>query len=100
MNLQEFINPKLLILVAMLWALGYILKKHPRFKADWLIPFILVIVGVIVTVIYTIFVVEGQFTAAIVVTAIVQGVLIAGLAVLINEGAKQVLKKRPVDQLE
>ena len=98
MNLQDYIRPELLILVAMLWALGYILKKHPKFKAEWLIPFILVGVGVVATIIYVGFVVDGAFSAAGVTSSVVQGVLVAGAAVLINEGIKQITEKKQEDQ--
>ncbi len=98
MNLQEFIRPELLTLVAMLWVLGYVLKKHPKFTAEWMIPFILVGVGVIATVVYVGCVVEGAFSMSGIVSSVVQGILVAGAAVLINEGVKQITKKKVEDQ--
>lgn len=98
MNLQEFIQPEFFILVAVLWVVGLFLKLHPRFKAEWSIPFILSMIGVVAAVIYNGFVVEKAFTAEGVVVSILQGILVAGMAVFINEGGKQLIKKKPVDE--
>ena len=93
-DFKAFIRPELLILVAFLWVIGLVLKKHPKFKAEWTIPFILVGLGILVAILYVGFVVDEAFTAGGITTSVVQGVLVAGLAVLINEGVKQAFIKR------
>ena len=48
----EFIRPELFILVVFLWCLGLFLKKAPWFSAEWMIPFILLGVSLVVTTVY------------------------------------------------
>ncbi|WP_273327863.1 phage holin family protein [Vallitalea guaymasensis] len=94
----SFIQPKLFILIIFLYCLGLFLKKIPIFKAEWLIPIILLGVSLFITVIYLGIVIEGKFTAVVIVTAIIQSVIIAAIAVFGNEIIKQLTKKRKLDK--
>jgi len=93
----EFIRPELFILALFLWCIGLFLKTAPWFKSEWMIPFILLGVSLVVTVVY-IAIVNGQgFTTVVFVTGIIQAVLIAAVAVFGNELIKQGLVKRKDD---
>ncbi|MDF2591407.1 MAG: Phage holin family Hol44, in holin superfamily [Clostridia bacterium] len=95
--LLQFVKPELLILVAFLWCLGLFLKKAPWFKSEWMIPFILLLIGIIFAVIYSAIVLGEGFTIAGLIIGIIQGVIIAALTVFFNESVKQVLVKRQDD---
>lgn len=90
----EFIRPELFILVVFLWCLGLFLKKVPWFKAEWMIPLILLIVSLVFTIIYLAIVMSEGFTSAVFVIGIIQGVILAAVTVFGNEVIKQVVKKR------
>ncbi len=94
----SFIKPELFILIIFLYCLGLFLKKVPAFTAEWLIPIILLGVSLFITVIYMGIVIEGKFTAVVIVTAIVQSVIIAAVAVFGNEIIKQLTQKRKLDK--
>ncbi len=91
----DYICSELLILVVFLWGLGWFLKLVPAFKAEWMIPFILLGVSLVVTVAYLAFVEGHGMTAKTVVSGIVQGVLVAAVAVFGNELRKQAVERRP-----
>jgi hypothetical protein len=94
----EYIRPELFILVAFLWCIGLFLKLAPWFKQDWQIPYILLLISIIFTILY-ISIVNGQgFAAAVIIAAIIQAVLIAALAVFGNELLKQAIQKRIDDK--
>ena len=90
----EFIRPELFILIIFLWCLGLFLKKAPFFKAEWLIPFVLLGVSVVITIAYIAIVGGEGFTAAVMITGLIQAVIIAALAVFGNEILKQITSKR------
>ncbi len=90
----SFMKPELGILVVFIWCLGLFLKRLPAFKAEWIIPMILLVVSIIVTVLYIGLVIEGGFTPTNIVSAVIQGVIIASLAVFGNEIIKQISVKR------
>jgi 4-hydroxybenzoate polyprenyltransferase len=94
----SFIKPELFVLIVFLYCLGLFLKKIPSFKAEWLIPIILLGVSLFITIIYTGVVVEGKFTPVVIVTAIIQSVIIAAIAVFGNEIIKQLTQKRKLDK--
>lgn len=94
----EFIRPELLILVLFIWALGLFLKKAPWFTGEWKIPFILLFVSIIITILYLAIVLSEGFMAAVIISAIIQGTLIAALAVFSHESIQQIRVKRPIDQ--
>lgn len=92
--IMSLIKPELFILVIFLWCLGLFLKKAPWFHGEWMIPFILLAVSLVVTVVYMA-VVGGQgWSAVVVVTGIIQAVIIAAVAVFGNELIKQAFVKR------
>lgn len=96
--LLEYIRPELFILILFNFAVGLFLKKAPWFKEEWEIPFIILALSVIVTVLYVSIVVGEGFTLAAVIANIIQGTLIAAVTVFGNEIIKQVRIKRKVDQ--
>jgi len=96
-TLLQFVRPELVILIVFVWCIGLFLKKVPAFTDEWKIPFILIFIGIIFTVLYIAFVLGEGVTAAVLVSSIIQGVIIAALAVLGNETIKQYFVKRPED---
>ncbi|WP_019910547.1 phage holin family protein [Paenibacillus sp. HW567] len=78
----NFIKPELLIVVAVCWVIGYVLKQTPRVP-DWTIVYAVTVVAIIVVCI-----IQG-FTAG----SILQGVLCGAVAVYGNQLVKQTTKK-------
>lgn len=76
----QFISENMFIVAAALYVLGVFCKKIPSVP-DWTIPFVLTIIGII-------------FGALIIglPEGILQGILCAGAAVLVNQMAKQIGK--------
>ena len=97
MEMLKFVNESMLILIPAIWFLGWMLKKSEKI-IDWKIPFILTGVGIAGALLYSGFVLEAGFTAQAVTESVVQGILATGVAVLFNEGVKQVTIKRPIDE--
>lgn len=92
--LKEFIRPELLVLIPVLYFIGMGLKSAEAFT-DKHIPLALGAVGVALAalwVVATSTIASPQDGALAVFTAIVQGVLVAGCAVYINQVAKQSAK--------
>jgi len=96
--IKEFIKPELFILIIFLYCLGFFLKKAPWFSADWMIPFILLGVSVLITIAYLAIVLKLGFGAEVIVTGIIQAVIIAALSVFGNELIKQAVVKRVEDK--
>jgi len=92
--LKEFIRPELLVLIPVLYFIGMWLKNAQAF-ADKYIPIALGVVGVALAalwVVATSIITGPQECAMAVFTAIVQGVLVAGCAVYIDQLKKQSAK--------
>ena len=68
--LNEYLVQEALIVIPALMVLGKIIKETPNFK-DWLIPYILLGIGVVLTVLLLGFNVD----------AVIQGILVAGASV-------------------
>lgn len=83
MDILKFISENFAILVPVVWILGMYLKNSPKVP-DWLIPWILTIVSVLLS-----FGVER----AISVDALIQGILVSGGAVLVHQLIKQSAEK-------
>lgn len=83
MDLIKFVPEQLLILVAALYVLGVFLKNSPKIM-DWIIPWVLLVVGVLGSV-----ALQQGFTAL----AVFQGIVSTGVAVLTNQLIKQTLNK-------
>lgn len=97
-SLLEHVRPELFILIIFAWCLGLFLKKAPWFKDDWSIPFILLVVSITITTLYLGVVIGEGFNAVVYITGVIQGVIIASVAVFANEAVKQTLYKRDIDK--
>lgn len=95
----DYVRPELFIVVVVLWCIGLFLKLAPAFKKEWMIPFILLFTGIVLSLLWICVVLGEGWAAAVVISAIVQGVIVAALAVFGNEALKQLLKKRPIDEV-
>ena len=92
--LKEFIRPELLVLIPVLYFIGMGLKSAEAF-ADKHIPLALGAVGVALAalwVVATSTIASPQDGALAIFTAIVQGVLVAGASVYIDQLIKQAKK--------
>lgn len=92
--LKEFIRPELLVLVPVLYAIGMGLKTAQTFQ-DKYIPIMLGAIGVVLAALWV--VATATFTgpqdiAMAIFTAIVQGILVAGGSVYVNQVVKQAQK--------
>ena len=74
----QFITEKAIILMPALYILGIILKKTPHIS-DWLIPWILLVVGAT----------GAVFLTGETVNGIIQGILVTGSTVLAHQLYKQ-----------
>ncbi len=94
MEVMSYVKPELLVLVPVLYILGVALKqsKHVR---DELIPLTLGCCGVALTALWlagTSVPANAQELAMLLFTSIVQGLLVAGMAVYSNQLLKQAKK--------
>ena len=88
--LKEMVKPELLVLVPVLYLLGYAVK-HSAVADKW-IPWILGGAGVVMSGIYvfaTTALIGWQEALLAMFTAVVQGVLCAGASVYVNQVVKQ-----------
>ena len=85
-NLIDYIVSEAYILIPVLYVIGVFLKKIPNI-ADWLIPWILLLVGMI----------GGFFLSGMVIDGIFQGVIVAGITVFANQLYKQTVIKSKDD---
>ena len=93
--LKEYIKPELIIVAIVLYFIG-IGIKNTEFIKDKYIPIILGIIGVIISAIYIIATstINGyQEILTVIFTSIVQGILVAGASVYINQVIKQSSKE-------
>jgi len=81
--LNEYIVQQALIVIPVLLILGKIIKETPTVK-DWLIPYILLGLGVVFAV----------ALMGINVDAVIQGVLVSGAAVFGNQLFKQAIEQK------
>ena len=86
MELLEFVSENYLILVPVLWVIGTFLKKSPKVP-DWTIPWIILVLGVVGSVATAI---DNPLTEAV-----IQGILVAGAAVLTHELIKETIIREP-----
>lgn len=68
--IKELLIEEAIIVVPVLWVLGKIVKETPRVK-DWTIPYILLVIGIALTI----------GILGVNVDSIIQGILVSGLAV-------------------
>lgn len=90
MDFTQYIKPEMLVLVPVLWLIGAALKKTPK-MSDWLIPYILGGLGIVLAGIW-VAAAEGV-TPVSLFTAFTQGILVAGASVWGNQLVKQAGKK-------
>lgn len=86
MDLINYIVSESYILIPVLYVIGVLLKKIPNIK-DWLIPWILLGLGML----------GGFFLAGMQLSGILQGVLVTGVTVLGNQLYKQTVVKSVAD---
>ena len=89
--LKEYIKPELLVVALVLYFVGMGIKNTELIK-DKYIPIILGVLGVIISAIYIVATssINGYQEVLIVIfTAIVQGILVAGASVYVNQLIKQ-----------
>lgn len=87
----NYVKPELLILAIVLYFVGIAMKQFPAIK-DKYIPALLGIIGIILAgiwVVATCPLTSSQENAMAVFTAIVQGILVAGLSTYVNQLLKQ-----------
>lgn len=90
----KYVKPELLVLAVVLYFIGMALKKTEK-VSDKYIPVVLGVVGIVLASIYVIGTVSlsgRQDIAMAIFTAIVQGVLVAGLSTYVNQIFKQIGK--------
>lgn len=90
MDYISYISPELLVLVPVLYALGAVFKKSEKIRDNY-IPLILTGIGIALSALYVVST-EGV-TGLCIFTAIVQGVLVAAVAVYGNQVIKQTTSK-------
>lgn len=69
--IQEYLATEILILIPVLWILGYFLKKTPKFP-NWLVVWVLVVIGIL----------ASLFLIGFDVNGVIQGILAAGVSAL------------------
>ena len=92
--LKEYVKPELLVVAIVLYFIGMGIKNTEKIS-DKYIPIILGILGVIISAIYIVAtsVFNGyQSVLMAIFTAIVQGIMVAGLSVYANQIIKQTQK--------
>lgn len=91
----NYVKPELIVAAIVLYFIGMAIKQSETI-ADKYIPSILGIVGIVICGIYVIATCslsDVQNIAMAIFTAIVQGVLVAGLSTYVNQVFKQLSKK-------
>ena len=82
MEIIEYIISEALIIIPVLWILGSFLKRTPKVQ-DWIIPWVLLAVGIL----------AALGIIGFTVDAAVQGILVAGAAVLGHQLVKQTTER-------
>ena len=80
--LTGYILEHCLVLIPALWVIGALLKNTPKVP-NWLVPYVLLVCGVVGACLLVGFSVDG----------VIQGVLVAGVAVLGHQLLKQASQK-------
>ena len=80
--LTGYILEHCLVLIPALWVIGALMKNTPKVP-NWLIPYVLLVCGVV----------GACFLVGLTVDGVVQGVLVAGVAVLGHQLLKQASQK-------
>ena len=94
-QILNYVKPELVVVAIVLYFIGMWLKQS-RTVADKYIPIILGVIGIVICGIYVVATcsLSGvQNVAMAIFTAIVQGILVAGLSTYVNQIIKQVGKE-------
>ena len=94
-QMMSYVKPELLVLAVVLYFLGDIFKKSQSIK-DKYIPAVLGVCGIALCLLWvlgTSAITNGQDAAMAAFTAIVQGILVAGLSTYVNQMKKQASKE-------
>jgi hypothetical protein len=83
MDFSSYIMDEALILIPVLMIIGKIVKNTPKIK-NWLIPYILLVFGIVLT----------GFMMGFTVESFIQGVLVTGTAVFGHQIVKQTIEKK------
>ncbi len=87
MDLMDYVVSEAYILIPVLYVIGMFLKRTPKI-ADWMIPWILLGLGML----------GGFFLADMSVRGILQGVLVSGVTVFANQLYVQTMIKSKQDK--
>lgn len=93
--IQNYVKPELLVVAVVLYFIGMGIKNTEKIKDNY-IPILLGVLGVIISAIYIVAtsVFNGyQSVLMAIFTAIVQGIMVAGLSVYANQIIKQSQKE-------
>lgn len=93
-QIVEYVKPELLVLSVVLYFVGMGFK-NAQAVADKYIPIMLGVIGIVLSAVYVVGTCPlgtGQEIAMAVFTAIVQGILVAGLSTYVNQVVKQIQK--------
>lgn len=90
MDMTEYIQAELMVLIPALYALGMYIKRCAFIK-DKHIPIVLGVVGMFLSTIYCIG--QSGFIAGSIFTGLVQGIFVASASVYANQTYKQVTKQ-------
>lgn len=99
-QVKDYIKPELLVLVVVLYFVGMAIKNAKSVKDNY-IPYILGSVGIALSALWilaTCTLANYQDVLLAIFTAIVQGVLVAGASVYINQLTKQANKKDVINK--
>jgi hypothetical protein len=89
-QILSFISPALIILVAAVYCLGIFLKSSQ--VKDKYIPLILLVSSIVLTIAYMALIQGVGFNPTVIIDGLIQGILIASVAVYGNQVLKQVKK--------
>jgi len=95
MEIMDFVKPEFLVIAPVLYVIGAVIKHSEKVRSNF-IPLILCGVSVFLSLVYVTATAEfntWQDAVLAVFTAITQGFLAAGAAVLVNQLIKQQTKK-------
>ena len=81
MDLNKFLSQNAYIVSAVLFVIGLILKQTPHIK-NWLIPYILSVIGIVLCIIILGFSINS----------VLQGLIATGVAVYVHQLSKQRIK--------
>ncbi|HBB28153.1 MAG TPA: hypothetical protein DC000_02700 [Clostridiales bacterium] len=92
-DLLKMIPTELLIIVVATYCLGMFLKNTKRFP-NWLIPLTLLLFAILISIVYAAISLKQGVTAKVIVDGIINGILIASVAVFYNQMLKQIMTER------